>query len=107
VPGRRILALVDNGCGSDCEAIVVLLAALPETIVVGVNTAGVGQFIQPGLALLPHTGLAFRMALGTSDTYGDGRSFDGYGLDVDVVLPHPEDWSDDDLVQLATELTDP
>jgi len=104
MPGPRILALVDNGCGSDCEGLVALLAALPETIVVGVNTAGVGQFIQPGYTLLPHTGLPFRMALGTSDVYGDDRSFDGYGLDVDVVLPHPEDWKDADLLRLAEAL---
>jgi hypothetical protein len=103
-PGLRIVALVDNGCASDCEALVAELASLPETIVVGVNTAGVGQFVQPGNALLPHTGLPFRIALGQSDVYGDGRSFDGHGLDVDVVLPHPEDWGDGDLAQLAREL---
>jgi hypothetical protein len=104
LPGRRIVALVDNGCGSDCELITVMLASLPETVVVGVNTAGVGQFIQPGYALLPRTGLPFRIALGQSDMYGDGRSFDGYGLDVDVVLPHPEAWGDADLLRLAEEL---
>jgi hypothetical protein len=102
--GHRIVALVDNGCGSDCEGLVALLATMRETVVVGVNTAGVGQFIQPGYSLLPHTGLPYRIALGRSDMYGDGRSFDGYGLDVDVVLPHPESWGDADLARLGAEL---
>lgn len=83
---RRIIALVNNGCGSDCEYMTYLLASLPETVVVGTNTYGVAQYIQPGYSVLPQTGLAFRMALGTSDLYGDQRSVDGYGLDVDVLL---------------------
>jgi C-terminal processing protease CtpA/Prc len=103
-PGPRIVALVDNVCQSDCEALVAVLATLPETIVVGVNTGGTGQFSQPGAALLPHTGLPFSIALGRMDIYGDGRSFDGYGLDVDVVLPHPEDWNDADLLKLVESL---
>jgi hypothetical protein len=64
-----------------------MLASLPETIVVGANTYGVCQMIQPGHSVLPHTGLRYRIALGRGDPYGDNRSVDGYGLDVDVVLP--------------------
>jgi hypothetical protein len=64
-----------------------MLASLPETIVAGTNTFGVCQLIQPGYSVLPHTGLSYRIALGRSDYYGDNRSVDGYGLDVDVVLP--------------------
>jgi C-terminal processing protease CtpA/Prc len=102
--GLRLIALVDNGCGSDCEFLVGQLATLPETVVVGVNTLGVAQFIQPGYGVLPHTGLPFRIALGRSDVYGDGRSFDGYGYDVDVLLPHPEKWDDEALVKLTQAL---
>jgi hypothetical protein len=55
--------------------------------VADVNTLGVVQFIQPGYSVLPHTGLHYRIALGMSNFYGDNRSYDGYGLDVDVILP--------------------
>lgn len=83
----RIVALVNSGCASDCELFAMQLASLRETIVAGDNTFGVGQFIQPGYSVLPNTGLPFRIALGYSNFYGDNRSYDGYGLDVDIVLP--------------------
>ena len=83
----RISVLVNSGCGSDCELMTEELASLPQTLVVGTNTYGLCQMIQPGYSVLPHTGLRYRMALGRSDPYGDNRSVDGYGLDVDVVLP--------------------
>jgi len=83
----RIIALVNSRCASDCEWMTEELASLPETIVTGTNTYGVCQMIQPGYSVLPHTGLRYRIALGRSDPYGDDRSVDGYGLDVDVVLP--------------------
>lgn len=97
----RIVVLINNGCASDCEFMTLLLASLPETVIVGSNTFGVGQFIQPGYSVLPHTRLPFRIALGTSDNYGDKRSFDGYGLDVDVLLSTPEDQSPENIRALA------
>ena len=97
----RIIALVNAHCASDCELFTAQLASLRETIVVGVNTDGVGQFVQPGYSVLPHTGLAYRIALGESDLYGDGRSFDGYGLDVDLVLPDVNDAQLNELQKLA------
>jgi hypothetical protein len=87
-PGNlRILALVNSHCGSDCELMTAMLASLPETIVMGANTYGVVQNVQPGYSVLPRTGLSYRIALGRSDYYGDNRSVDGYGLDVDIVIP--------------------
>ena len=87
-PGAlRIIMLVNSRCGSDCEALTAMLAMRPDTLIAGTNTYGVAQFIQPGYGVLPHTGLAYRIALGNSNLYGDNRSLDGYGLDVDVVLP--------------------
>lgn len=97
----RIIALVDGGCGSDCEGFVHRLAALPETVLVGANTYGVGQFVVPGYSVLPHTRLTFRMAMGHSNIYGDHRSFDGYGLDVDVVLRDDAEATDERLIELA------
>jgi hypothetical protein len=82
----RLLVLIDNGCGSDCEYLAYVLAASPGSIIAGQNTYGVGQFIQPGYFILPRSRVKMRIALGMSDSYGDGRSFDGYGLDVDLVL---------------------
>jgi C-terminal processing protease CtpA/Prc len=77
------------------------LASLPDTIVVGTNTYGVVQFIQPGYSVLPHTGLRYRIALGRSNYYGDDRSVDGYGLDVDVILPEVDTLSSKQMRELA------
>jgi hypothetical protein len=101
-PGdMRIVVLVNSGCGSDCELITAELASLRETLVAGANTFGVGQFIQPGYSVLPHTQLKYRMALGRSNFYGDDRSFDGYGLNVDVVLPEVDGLEKDQVRELA------
>ncbi|MDI1450276.1 S41 family peptidase [Polyangium sp. 6x1] len=100
----RVLVLVNHACGSDCEYMVTVLRSLPGTVVAGTNTFGVGQFIQPGYSVLPRTRLPFRIALGMSDMYGDGRSFDGYGLDVDVLLPTEALHQPDAIIDLAKRL---
>jgi hypothetical protein len=98
----RIVALVNSGCGSDCELLTAMLASLPETIVAGSNTYGLCQLIQPGYSVLPHTGLRYRIALGRSDYYGDNRSVDGYGLDVDLVLPDVDRLTRGQMLKLAS-----
>ena len=97
----RIIALVNSGCGSDCELLTARLASLRETIVIGSNTFGIMQFIQPVHSVLPHTGLEYRFALGRSNLYGDNRSVDGYGLDVDVVLPEVDTLKPKQMLELA------
>lgn len=99
--GLRVIALVNSQCGSDCELIAAMLATSTQAIVAGSNTFGIMQFTQPGYSVLPHTGLAYRLALGTSDLYGDGRSVDGYGLDVDILIPGVDDLAPNDLLDLA------
>jgi hypothetical protein len=100
----RLLALVDDYCGSDCEGAVLTIAAVPGSVIAGVNTFGVAQYIQPGYFVLPNTRLPFRVALGAADHYGDGRSFDGYGLDVDIVLASQQDQSPESILRLAERL---
>jgi hypothetical protein len=100
----QLMLLVDNGCGSDCEFMTYALAAEPGSVIVGESTFGVGQFIQPGYFILPRTRMKFRIALGMSDMYGDGRSFDGYGLNVDVVLPGEESHKPESILKLAEAL---
>lgn len=100
----RILALVDNECGSDCEFLTNVVAAESGSVVAGENTFGVGQFTQPGYFILPHTRIQFRIALGMSDIYGDGRSVDGYGLDVDIVLPTEESQDAPAILRIARRL---
>ena len=62
------------------------------------------QFIQPSHMVLPRTRVAFRIARGMADPYGDSRSIDGYGLDVDVLLPTRASQSRDAIVALARTL---
>jgi C-terminal processing protease CtpA/Prc len=100
----RFLVLVDEACASDCEFLTYAFAATSRAVIAGVNTFGVMQFIQPGYFLLPHSDIRFRIALGRSDPYGDGRSVDGYGLDVDLLLPAAEDQSPAAILELAQRL---
>jgi hypothetical protein len=102
----RLLVLVDNECGSDCEFLTAILAAEKGSVIAGENTFGVGQFIQPGYFILPNSRIKFRIALGMSDIYGDNRSVDGYGLDVDIVLPTEEAQSGQAILRLAGRLAD-
>ncbi len=97
----RLLLLIDNTCGSDCEYTTYILAAIPGSIIAGENTYGVCQFIQPGYFVLPHSRVPFRIALGMSAMYGDGRSVDGYGLDVDIVLADKAAQSPTGILRLA------
>jgi hypothetical protein len=100
----RLMLLTDAGCGSDCELMVYVLAAVGGSVVVGESTYGVGQFVQPGYFVLPHTRLHFRVALGRSDFYGDDRSFDGYGLGPDIVLAGDDAHAPEAILRLARSL---
>ena len=100
----RVIALVDNGCGSDCEYMTSILAGLPGTVIAGSSTYGVMGFTQPGYFVLPHSRVAFRLALSRTDTYGDERSVDGYGISVDVLLPSGASQSRNSLTALARAL---
>ena len=77
------------------------LASIPGTTVAGINSFGVMQFTQPSYMILPNSRVAFRIARGTSDLYGDRRSLDGYGLDVDLILGNKEDSSPASILALA------
>jgi hypothetical protein len=100
----RLMLLTDGGCGSDCEFMVYVLAAVEGSVVVGEATYGVCQFIQPGYFILPHTRLHFRIALGRSDLYGDDRSVDGYGLGADIVLAGDDAHAPETILRLARSL---
>jgi hypothetical protein len=82
----RVIALVDSGCSNECEYVTYVLAGLPNTVIAGENTFGIMGFAMPGSFVLPYSRVPFRLALGRTDPYGDGRSVDGYGIDVDILL---------------------
>lgn len=96
----RIIVVADNASASDGEALVYMLAAIPDTLVVGSDTAGVGEFTNPGYFILPYTRIPFRIAMGISDIYGDGRSFEGYGLNPDILIPQLTDREPPQLLRL-------
>lgn len=74
-PGKPIiLVLTDELCGSDCEGLLFRFAQSSNSIIAGVNSYGVLQFIQPRQFLLPATRIVVQMATGFSNTYGDDRS---------------------------------
>ena len=94
--------MINRHCGSDCEYLVHVLAAYPHSLIVGANTYGVAQFTQPRYFVLPKTKIPFRLARGMSDMYGDMRSVDGYGLDVDVLLVEEKDYTEESMIKLAS-----
>ena len=49
--------------------------------------------------------MKFRIALGMSDMYGDNRSLDGYGLDVDMLLAGEEAHKPEAILRLAEKLS--
>ncbi len=100
----RIIALVDALCGSDCEYMTAVVAGLPDSVIAGTSTYGVMGFTQPGYFVLPHTRVPFRLAQSRTDVYGDGRSVDGYGISVDVLLPTAASQSRASLIALAKQL---
>ncbi len=104
VSRTRLIALVDNGCGSDCEYFTKVVAALPGSVIAGTSTYGVMGFTQPGYFVLPHSRVVFRLALSRTDNYGDSRSVDGYGIAVDVLLATTDAESDASLYKLAQAL---
>ncbi|MFN2448399.1 MAG: S41 family peptidase [Candidatus Baltobacteraceae bacterium] len=97
----RIIAVLDGGCTNECEFLAAVLAGLPGTVLAGSSTYGVTGFSQPGYFMLPHSRIAFRLALARTDPYGDGRSVDGYGIAVDVLLPGENAQSRNSLLALA------
>lgn len=101
----RVIALVDSGCGSDCEYVTAMLGNLPGTVIAGTSTYGVMGFTQPGYFVLPHSRVPFRLALSRTDAYGDARSVDGYGISVDVLLPDAASQSQASLLALARALS--
>ncbi len=100
----RLLVIVDDTCGSYCEFIAYVLAHSRTTVIAGTNTFGGSQFVQPGYFVLPHSRLPFRMALQQSDFYGDQRSFDGHGFNVDVLLLSQQSQSQEAILTLAERL---
>lgn len=97
----RVIVLVDGGCSNDCEYMTYILGGLPNTVIAGTSTYGIMGFTQPGYFVLPHSRVPFRLALTRNDAYGDGRSVDGYGLTVDVLLPTARSQSRQSLTALA------
>jgi hypothetical protein len=101
----RLIAIVDNACGSDCEAMVSYIEQLPDTVIAGTSTAGTIGFTQPGMLVLPRSRLNVMLATSRDDAYGDGRSEASYGLAVDVLLPTSESQRLQSLAALARLLT--
>jgi hypothetical protein len=103
----RLIAIVNNTCGSDCEYMASVIAGIPGSVLAGTSTYGVMGFTQPGYFVLPNSRVPFRLALSRTDAYGDGRSVDGYGISVDVLLPTAASQSRSSLEALAKALAPP
>lgn len=101
----RIIAIVDSKCASDCEGMAIVLSHLPNTVIVGESTYGIIGFTQPGYFVLPNSRVPFRLATSRTDPYGDGRSVDGYGFSVDVLLPTAASQKRSSLLALAHALS--
>jgi hypothetical protein len=101
----RLIIIVDDKCKNDCEAVARLLSRLPDAVLAGESTYGAQGFAEPGYFVLPHSRIAFRLASSRIDPYGDGRSLDGYGFSVDVLLPTAASQERSSLLALAQTLS--
>ena len=106
-PGRRVVALVDNGCEGSCELLAFQLSLLPEAVLAGTATAGRAEYAEPGRLVLPRSRVPLQIALTRLDFMGDGRSFDGYGLPPDVLIEDDESWAPEALRTFARRLLPP
>jgi hypothetical protein len=100
----RLILLVDNYCGSDCEAAVQSLTMTFPTLIVGTNTMGICQYTVPRTSILPFTNTQVRIAEGMSELFGDQRSVDGFGLPVDLLLTTKESQSAHGIEDLVLKL---
>ena len=100
----RLVVIVDSNCKNDCEAVARLLSRLPDSVLVGESTYGALGFAEPGYFVLPHSRIAFKLASSRIDPYGDGRSLDGYGFTIDVLLPNAAAQQRSSLLALAQAL---
>jgi hypothetical protein len=100
----KLILLVDNYCGSDCETAVQSLTLTFPTLIAGTNTMGLCQYTAPRGSVLPFTNVRVRMAEGMSDLFGDNRSVDGFGLPVDLLLTTKESHSASNIEALVLEL---
>ncbi|HVE84579.1 MAG TPA: hypothetical protein VND93_17100 [Myxococcales bacterium] len=105
--GRRVVALVDNGCEGACEVLAYQLSLLPDAVLAGTATAGRVEYAEPGRLVLPHTRVPFQVALARRELFSDGRSVDGYGLPPDVLIEDEEGWSPDSLRAFGRSLLPP
>lgn len=101
----RLILIVDDKCKNDCEAVARLLSRLPDAVLAGESTYGAQGFAEPGYFVLPHSRIGFRLASSRIDPYGDGRSLDGYGFSVDVLLPSAASQQRSSLLALAQALS--
>jgi hypothetical protein len=100
----KMLVVVDKSCRQECEFVAYMLSHSTDGVIAGVNTFGSSQFFRLGRFILPYSRLPFRLASSESDFYGDQRSFDGYGFNVDVLLPTEQSQSTEAIVNLAERL---
>jgi hypothetical protein len=88
-----LVILADGACASACESFIAYARQLPRTVVLGENTAGVGQFAEVLVYRLPKSGLgmsagmkAFKPPRAGAD-FAEGRGYlPDLWLDVDDPL---------------------
>jgi hypothetical protein len=99
-----LLFLTDDGCGSSCETITYQVAQKKNALIAGVSSYGVDEYGFPATLILPRTKVGFRIARELDDSYGDGRSFDGRGYEVDYLLDAEETQTAEYLAEFARSL---
>jgi len=95
----RVVVLIDNGCGSDCVRMAVVLSRLPDTAIAGTSLGEASSFgtAVPALVVLPHTRIPFIMGteMGSERQKGIGE------ITVDVLLPTMHSQEMRSLIALA------
>lgn len=95
---RPVFVLINRFVSSDGEALLKYLMNFKNKVVLGENTGGCCEFVEPGLLILPKTKLPLFVPRGHNRIKNiDYPSLDGYGFAPDIYLDKDK-WNKEDIL---------
>lgn len=99
---KPIVLLVNRYVASDAEALLVMVSTIKNSIIIGENSSGTCEFVQPGVLFLPNTGLQIMIPRGVNNDIPKGQKrIDGIGFSPDLYLSDTS-WDRKSIMNLIT-----
>jgi hypothetical protein len=84
---KKIVLISNRFVGSDAEALLVMISTIKNSVIIGENTSGTCEFVQPGFLFLPNTNLKMMIPRGANNDIPKGQErIDGIGFSPDIYL---------------------